>query len=33
LLDVADLGDELVYRDDPLMAGVHGFGEPIAPML
>lgn len=33
VLDVADLGDELVYRDDPLMPGVHGFVEPSAPML
>ena len=33
VVDVADLGDELVYRDDPLMPGVHGFVEPSAPML
>jgi len=33
VLDVVDLGDELVYRDDPLMDGVHGFVEPSAPML
>lgn len=32
-LDVHDLGDELVYRDDPLMPGVHGFVEPGAPMM
>jgi hypothetical protein len=30
-LDVADLGDELVYREDPLMPGVHGFLEPVLP--
>jgi hypothetical protein len=27
-LKVADLGDELEYREDPLMPGVHGFIEP-----
>jgi hypothetical protein len=27
-LDVTELGDELVYREDPLMPGVHGFAEP-----
>ncbi len=27
-LDVTELGDELVYREDPLMPGVHGFVEP-----
>ena len=30
-LDVGDLGDELVYREDPLMPGVHGFVEPVLP--
>jgi hypothetical protein len=30
-LDVADLGDELRYREDPLMPGVHGFVEPVLP--
>jgi hypothetical protein len=30
-LDVADLGHELVYREDPLMPGVHGFIEPALP--
>lgn len=24
-LDVAELGNQLVYREDPLMPGVHGF--------
>jgi hypothetical protein len=28
--DVDDLGDGLVYREDPLMPGVHGFVEPAA---
>jgi hypothetical protein len=32
-LDVAGLGDELVYREDPPMPGVHGFVEPSAPMM
>lgn len=27
-LEVAELGSELVYRQDPLMPGVHGFIEP-----
>jgi hypothetical protein len=27
-LNVVDLGDELVYREDPLMPGAHGFVEP-----
>jgi hypothetical protein len=31
-LDVADLGDSLVYREDPLMPGIHGFIEPRRPM-
>lgn len=31
-LDVAELGDELVYREDPLMPGVHGFLEPVSTM-
>lgn len=31
-LDLADLGDRLVYREDPLMPGVHGFIEPRVPM-
>jgi hypothetical protein len=31
-LAVADLSDELVYREDPLMHGVHGFIEPSAPI-
>jgi hypothetical protein len=26
------LGDELVYREDPLMPGIHGFVEPSTPM-
>jgi len=30
-LDIADLGDELLYREDPLMPGVHGFVEPALP--
>jgi hypothetical protein len=30
-LDAADLGDELMYREDPLMPGVHGFVEPVLP--
>jgi hypothetical protein len=29
-LDVTELGDELVYREDPLMPGVHGFVEPVS---
>jgi hypothetical protein len=32
-LDVADLGDSLVYREDPLMPAVHGFIEPRRPMV
>lgn len=31
-LDVTELGHELVYREDPLMPGVHGFVEPSVPM-
>jgi hypothetical protein len=31
-LDLADLGDALAYREDPLMPGVHGFIEPRLPM-
>ena len=31
-LDVVELGNELVYRDDPLMPGVHGFIEPARRM-
>jgi hypothetical protein len=31
-LDVADLGDDLVYREDPLMPGEHGFVEPARRM-
>ena len=31
VLSVADLADELVYREDPLMPGVHGFVEPMLP--
>lgn len=31
-LDVTACGDELVYREDPLLPGVHGFVEPSAPM-
>ena len=31
-LGVTDLCDELVYREDPLMPGIHGFVEPSAPM-
>jgi hypothetical protein len=31
-LDVADLGHPLVYREDPLLPGVHGFVEPRGPM-
>jgi hypothetical protein len=27
-LEVAELGSELVYREDPLMPGIHGFIEP-----
>ena len=30
-LDVAALGEELRYREDPLMPGVHGFVEPALP--
>jgi hypothetical protein len=30
-LDVTELGDELVYREDPLMPDVHGFVEPVLP--
>jgi hypothetical protein len=30
-LDVTELGDQLVYREDPLMPGVHGFVEPVLP--
>ena len=30
-LDVADLGDELLYREGPLMPVVHGFVEPVLP--
>lgn len=30
-LDAADLGAELVYREDPLMTGLHGFVEPVLP--
>jgi hypothetical protein len=32
VLDVAELGNELVYREDPLMPGVHGFIEPVRRM-
>jgi hypothetical protein len=31
-LDAAELGDSLVYREDSLMPGVHGFIEPRQPM-
>lgn len=31
-LSVASLGHELVYREDPLMRGVHGFVEPAVVM-
>ena len=31
-LDVTELGNELVYREDPLMPGVHGFIEPARRM-
>jgi hypothetical protein len=30
-LDVADLGEELGYREDPLMPGAHGFVAPALP--
>ncbi len=30
-LDVTELGVHLVYREDPLMPGVHGFVEPALP--
>lgn len=30
-LDSSDLGDDLVYREDPLMPGIHGFVEPALP--
>lgn len=29
-LAVTELGADLVYREDPLMPGVHGFVEPIS---
>jgi hypothetical protein len=32
-IEVMDLGDELVYREDPLMPGVHGFIEPARRMM
>lgn len=32
-LHIADLGDQLAYREDPLMPRRHGFIEPRAPML
>jgi hypothetical protein len=31
-LDVVELGSELVYREDPLMPGIHGFIEPARRM-
>lgn len=31
-LDAVELGNELVYREDPLMSGVHGFVEPAMRM-
>lgn len=31
-LDTARLRDELAYRDDPLMPGIHGFIEPARRM-
>ena len=30
-LELADLGEELVYREDPLMPDAHGFVEPALP--
>jgi len=30
-LDVTELGNERVFREDPLMPGVHGFVEPALP--
>lgn len=31
-LEVVSLGNKLVYREDPLMPGLHGFVEPALVM-